>query len=423
MKISLRQASTRAFNTFHLLVLLSFLATLVPFLAQLVSADSFLAISRLNPEQFKDFRLDYIFGQLAVSPERQHIYDAATQNQWLARLTAPARLPYVDYLPYPPFFCLLTIPLSWLPINISYLLWCLGGVAAGFAGLIALCKTFGGKAFGLIVFTLLGGLVCLPSRQCIQLGQTSWMFAGIIALYFSSLVLKRDIAAGISLCLLSIKPPLAIFMAIAALAHKRWQPLAVALAGIIILLLAASAILGWQTVASYPQVLRDVASTGRFDESFRPEGMIGIQALLSQILPRQAAKTLAGLAAAASLLVLFLVWRKTSLSPDQPMTWAIALTILAYLLAGPHVNIYDCLLLTIPAILTLPTVSLPDAGSVRPRLFQFWTVILIIFPSLSCFTYLLVAESAGHNCYNFLFLIVNALLIACATACWLSRRR
>ncbi len=423
MKIGLRQAGKSAFNAIHLLVLLSFLVTLLPFLAQLASAEKFLEISRVNPEQFKDFRLDYIFGQLAVSPERERIYDADVQNQWLQQLTAPARLPYVDYLPYPPFFCLLTIPLTWLPINVSYLLFCLGGLAAGITGTVVVYRTFGKKSGKLIFFILLGGLVCLPSRQCIQLGQTSWLFAGLIAIYFSSMLAKRDIASGISLCLLAIKPPLAIFMAMAALAHRRWKILSAFGVSIALSLIISATILGGQTVAHYPTVLLKVASTDVFDESFRPEGMIGIQALLSQVLPRQAAKKLAGLAAAATLLPLFLLWKKTQLHSDQQMTWAIAITILTYLLAAPHVNIYDCLLLTIPAALSLPTVSLPDTGDIRPRRLQLWTIIFILFPALSCFAYLAVAEASGHRAYNFTFLVINALLLALAVRLYLSEKK
>jgi hypothetical protein len=63
--------------------------------------------------------------------------------------------------------------------------------------------------------------------------------------------------------------------------------------------------------------------------------------------------------------------------------WALAMTMVAAVTLSPHSHVFDCVLLAIPAALTLPTLSLVDALRIEKQSLRWWSVTFIVFPILS----------------------------------------
>lgn len=147
---------------------------------------------------------------------------------------------------YPPTFLLMVLPLSLLPLTLSYLLFLAGT--------------------GFVYFRSIGVLVGVqrPWRQGLWLpvlaapatlitilaGQNALLTAGVAgaAVYHLN---KRPVLAGVLIGLLAIKPQLAVLFPLALVISRAWKALAAALLTALVFAGISVLVCGWRTVPAF----------------------------------------------------------------------------------------------------------------------------------------------------------------------------
>lgn len=137
-----------------------------------------------------------------------------------------------DFLPYPPPFLLLSVPMSWLPAKEEYLAWTFMGVALLI--LSARLLKLPWMAIGV-------GLLSQPTLQCMTMGQTGMFISAALMLSFG-LAETQPVIAGIAAGCLIIKPQFGILLPVCFLASRNWRAM-VAAAGTVLGLCALPALL------------------------------------------------------------------------------------------------------------------------------------------------------------------------------------
>jgi hypothetical protein len=105
--------------------------------------------------------------------------------------------------------------------------------------------------------------------------------------------------------------------------------------------------------------------------------------------------------------------------------WLISITFVLALIVSPHTHYFDCLLLAIPAALTLPTIDLPalifksGGAAGLGRWHRIWCIVLLVYPIVSWpinFMPGSVAECLGgaRELEGLIFLAINVVLLALA---------
>lgn len=304
-----------------------------------------------SPGQFMDCRVFRSFGALAASKQRAHLYDWAAQKQCFLDQTArsgstaaqDSRLE-ASYVPYPPSFAALWMPLSLLSEPSCLLLWNLISVLAFAAGSFFLAKSFDLK-LSVWFWVFVGTLASVPAMRCAALGQTSLLFCGFFCLFLSGIKKMNRLLTAASLNLLLLKPPLAV-LPVLLLLRKDLTFAILYAAGIFLALTAVLlAILGPEPFVSYPQALINVSAMA--PSSFHIDDMANLRGALASLgLANSLPATLAFLAAG---IITLLLRKRKGLSLELLFFWLLSAT-LAF---GTHIHIYECCLLSIPALLFL----------------------------------------------------------------------
>lgn len=372
-----------------------------------------------NPTQFKDFRLYYAYGKLASGNEHDRLYDFDKQSEYYQRYAADKSAcdpNFRDYVPYPPQFSLLAMPLAQLDLYTAYRLWTVAGLVAGMIGLAQLGRRFASLTPWQLALLLLACFASLPGRQCLVAGQTSWLLAGICSWYFLALVSGRQLSAGVCLAIAAVKPPFALALAAAALAGRQYKTLTVAAAITLVLLVIAICLLGVPILPAYLAALGQLGTTSQFDAAFRVDAMVSLRSVLVQILPARAALSAANFFFLAGLGGIYLAFARTKLTAGERLGWACAVLTTAYLLLAPHVHQYDCLLLSVPMTMLASGLIL-QPGSDRPASQLIWSWLVVSYPLTSCLAYLLL-PGTDHTSqllgYNQILLLLNAIFLRLA---------
>ncbi len=300
-----------------------------------------------------DFSAFYTGWSIALDGRGDRLYDFATQADYQARLVPDrsgpdALLPYV----YPPHF-VLAAPLALLPLPIAFYLW-----TALQASLLALAlrwlwedaRPWGPPAPGVAVATL---LAFQPLFLTFQLGQQALI--SLVALYGLARALRDDrpVAAAAWLALASLKPQLALLPAVFLLGAGRWR----------VLLYAAGLFAGWAAAATAllgPHCWADfLALTAFHARQFDTFGIYplrghNLKMLLAALLGPERLPLINLLAGAGLLLAagVALSLGRISRGADRAR-WELAFAVMAFLavIAAPHINPHDALLLAVPAVL------------------------------------------------------------------------
>jgi hypothetical protein len=370
-----------------------------------------------NSGQFNDFRAYLSLGRLAQTDKRYEIYDWKVQDAWFRKdMKAIPKNNGTNYINYAPYFFLVVIPLSILPAQVVLVAWYAVAIALASVALILLCKESGQLTSpiqkGLF---LLGSFVNMPSVYGLAVGQLHWFQCGVLALYFLWLLRGKQILGGLSLVVVACKPHHALFISVPALADKRWKLLLCACVVGLLLLVAAGAHLGWDNVIKYPQVLAARASSQEMEAVFHTAPRsISIRALVS-LLPWNLALALSSATMLLSIVFLFYIWKTAARASARSKHWAVALTVVLMLLAGPHSHIYDAVFLSIAAALTLPTVSLHQVTKLSPTSLRIWCMSFIFFPIVSL-TYIMYYQIMYPDFV--LFIVIEAIMAVTGFICF-----
>jgi hypothetical protein len=373
--------------------------------------------------QLIDFSQFYQAGQLAVSPQAHQVYDPAIQNAWAAKLIAPCKQDKIFYNQSVPFLYVLLIPFGLLAYNQAYVLWCLTTMTFTLGALAWLVARAGFlRGWGRLIF-LSGVAACLPFYLTIWHGQTTFLLTGIFAFFALFVMQKRSALAGLTLALSTFKPQYMLPFVALSLGFGRRAIVLYLLLFESLLMAAAAIFIGPENIIGYPHVLTGAESSSNF-VGVNPQIMASVRGILSAFLPHQAAMLVTIILLLATLVPLAIVaralMRSTAKSPTylESCRWLLAFTFVLALVVSPHTHYFDCLLLSVPAALTLPTVDLAallmrrgpliEALSLPHRL---WCILLLLFPLLS---WPINFMTASRVVEGGLFLAINILLAALA---------
>ncbi len=269
-----------------------------------------------------------------------------------------------------------------------------------------------------MVLTIAATLAMFPSMANFTLGQAAWFLLGTTCLYFWSLYKRKDLLAGLSLALISIRPQYCLFFLIPAVVNRRWRLLAYFASGMVALLLLAGFTLGWRTVLDYPQVVLYAESTGKHLWGAGVQrNLVSIRALLNLFLPTALSVQVGLLLFLISLLFSAWLWLKSKNQDNQTFAWLVSITILLALISSPHTYVYDLCLLAL-TFMTLKQVSSFKSFQAMPFSLRIWYVLLVAYPILSwCARFLatcpdtaaLVVQAPG-----ILFPLINIALLVVA---------
>jgi alpha-1,2-mannosyltransferase len=303
----------------------------------------------------QDWIVYYAAGTAALSGKLALLFDAArfTQYQYATLgpwfTAAPSLHPWL----YPPHYLLFILPFCLLPFAASYVLFlALTGAAAVAA--LAWRGAAGGMDWPRGLMLLFFPASCIDALT----GQNAFLSTALLIGGFR-FVDRQPVLAGIALGALSYKPQLWLLVPVALIAARAWFPLAIAVATATLLVLASAALFGvesWQLWIDQTLRARDPAFAAWFAETFLRGYSVYVAAALLGA-PPIIASDLQIAAAVAAAAAVYVAYRR---SPSEDLRIAVLLA--ATMLAAPHLQAYDMVLLAAAVILLFARAIPPFAA-------------------------------------------------------------
>jgi hypothetical protein len=349
-----------------------------------------------------DFLTFYQAGFMALSPQRMHVYDQSTQIEFTNSLIYPNHTDHEFFIQGTPFYFPLMSPLGLLSLPQAYALWY--GLSL-LLGLLCLClvlkerKNFS-KLDQVIILAMV--LSSAPSVVTLRIGQASWLLLSFLCLLHLALKHQYNLLGGLSISLLTVKFQYMPLFATALISLRRWKLIATAISILVLLLLAAGNTIGWHNIYSYPSILFQ-AETVHKNINVHPESMVSLRGLLTCFFSQAQVMWISTGLLTVALIGAYKLWQLTA-QQRISIEWSVALTTVASLVFSPHSHIYDLLLLALPAVLTLPSLSPVSINKIADPWLRIWSWLLLIYPVLSWFLFL--------SELPMLFIFPNLILLA-----------
>jgi len=279
-----------------------------------------------------DYRAFLAAGELIRSGNSDLLYEPNS-----AEFLALAQVGFV----YPPWAAIVMIPWTFLPANVGLALWTVLGIGVMVAGL----RSCGVRDFRPVALAM----VSFPAVFAIGLGQSSFLFVGVVALSVASMVRGRTVQSGIWLAFAGWKPHLlGGFAFLWAVEPKRWWRQIAAAVVTTVGLVVVSSIVFPGSLTAWLTFL--VGSVNELASAVLEASLPGMVSLLIGSLSPVRWLIVGTLAVGLiSVVVAALLRRKGSFEAS------LALAMGAWLLIVPHVVIYDVLILLIPLSMAFQT--------------------------------------------------------------------
>jgi hypothetical protein len=384
--------------------LIAWVVGIFGFLAPPIGDRHAFAFATPNGTAVSDFVHFYQCGAMTLSADRGRVYDAALQQAVTNELIAPEKITRPFYIQYVPFIFPLLAPLALMPIEIAYTVWFFLSVGVGTACLFLLLRTnsalsnFDRALFAMYVLSSCPGVIAL------KLGQSSWFLLACFCCVYLWWQRSRDILAGCALALTTIKPQYIVLFVISLVSARRWKILAgfgLALCGLALL---AVFTIGWQNVIYYPAILFH-AETSTELAGVEAGGMISLRGVLSQFLPQIMALPISIAVLLGGAVAAYRLW-----SNESKSNWAMALTVVLCLVVSPHTHIYDLLLLSVAAAVTLATISPIQACRLTSVPERVWTLLMLVYP--------IITWGAYMSLQTWILTIMNVALLVAGGLHW-----
>ncbi|MGH7765424.1 MAG: glycosyltransferase family 87 protein [Candidatus Dormibacteraceae bacterium] len=214
------------------------------------------ASAQIHKPYRSDFALYYGVSTIGLQSGFAHIYDEALRIPVWARLGAILGGPLQAYpVIQPPTVALLTTPLALLPVQVAYGIWlCLLAASILLAvGLAAPARPRLRAVHGLALLAL------LPVGLGLAVGQAVFLVFGAVLLSWWLLSRRQDVAAGLVLVLILLKPQEAALVPLALLLTGRRRAFVTWAAGAVAVLAAALFAIGPAGAAAYIVRLGEVS--------------------------------------------------------------------------------------------------------------------------------------------------------------------
>lgn len=342
-----------------------------------------------------DFVIFYKAGCLTRDPlTRGHVYDPQVQLRWQNQFTQPLKSDQVLYNQYPPFVFPLLVPLAFFTASQAYLLWTICSLAVAALALWCLNILAPAPKIRVLAFAL-AALASLPGFEIITLGDYGFFSLFFLSAFYLFLQKRCYAAAGCALALSSIKPHYAIFLAVPAIAARRWRLLLVAAMVEILLLALAGITIGWDNIFNYVPIL--MHAEGSSDCTIA--GVCGdrqgcVRALFSIFLPPMKALVASMTSMVAAWAAALWIALKTARHKRTVQDLTMALIVCLSLLFSPHTHVYDWIALVFIAWLSLPpAISSHSLAQPYRGIYKAWSLLLIGYPILSWLPYILAGGS------------------------------
>jgi len=287
------------------------------------------AMARPGP----DFSVFWGASHIALTQEPLHVYDVDRLRAVLVEYGTLERggervFPWL----YPPTFLLTVLPLSLLPLALSYLLFLL---CTGYAYLRAIATLVGarnpwqqGLWLPVLAFPATGAVILI--------GQNALLTAAIAAaaVYYLG---RRPVMAGVLIGLLAIKPQLAVLFPLALLVARTWKTMASALLMTTAFVGVSVLVCGWRTIPAFLAGMQWVEArfiTGGADLWWgMPTTVAAARLAGASVTGAYAVHVLTALVAAGAMVY---VWWKT-----EAFELRAAALALAAMLATPYLHDYE----------------------------------------------------------------------------------
>ncbi|MFS2107455.1 glycosyltransferase family 87 protein [Ralstonia sp. Ralssp135] len=233
---------------------------------------------------------------------------------------------------YPPTFLLMVLPLSLLPLTLSYLLFLAGTGLVYFKSIAKLTGAQHPWRQGLWLPVLAAPATLIT----ILAGQNALLTAGVAgaAVYHLN---KRPVLAGVLIGLLAIKPQLAVLFPLALVISRAWKALASALLTTVAFASVSVLVCGWRTVPAFlanAQWVRASFVEGGANLWWgMPTPIAAARLAGATVTGAYAVQVLTALAMAAAMAY---VWRRTTASELRAAALAIAT-----LMVSPYLRDYE----------------------------------------------------------------------------------
>jgi len=368
-----------------------------------ITSNQPLAFTHGNVIGIRDFVHFYQAGWMAKSPQRTQVYDAAVQLEFTNRLIKPNHIERAFYIQYVPYIFPLMVPLTLFNMQTAFNVWYALSLIVGSAGLLYLLRQ--ARHFSLAQKTICYFAIVSspPSVIALSMGQSSWFLLGFLCLLYAGLKHRRDLLGGAGLALLTIKFQYLPLFLVATVAGRRWKLITAGLITGLLLLVPAGMTIGWENVYRYPFILLQ-AETLKENIGVHPESMVSIRGLLTPVLPQQWIILVSIALLSAAGYIVYKLWRAVSHN-RFPLDWAMSFTTVSALALSPHCHQYDLLLLSLPAILTLPTINPAKILQLPSAALRLWSLILIVYPFAGWLVFCLKLPA--------IFALANLVLLLC----------
>ncbi len=188
----------------------------------------------------RDFINVWTGGRLALDGKLSALYDPeryrAFQDLAFGTITQ-------HNFSYPPIALFIATPIAGFPYPVAYVLWTMVGGGLFIGAARAFVRSTDGFPVWLVIFTP-------ASLINIWAGHYGFII-GAIWLYAFARVDRAPGRAGVAVSLLAIKPHLALFIPFILVHRKKWTTMAVAAAGVVILIVASGGCFGFDLWRQY----------------------------------------------------------------------------------------------------------------------------------------------------------------------------
>jgi hypothetical protein len=284
----------------------------------------------------------------------------------------------------PPYFAWFFAPFTALSYSVAFALFTLLGALLLVGSLHCLSRELG----ALSTFALsTAAIQFFPTIEWFSDGQTTGLWLLLYAIVFVALRRGRESMAGLALGLFACKPQLALGLAVALLAARRWKVLLVAAT-------ASGALVSIGLVTLPSEMSRYVARGSAVlafirSPAYLSHGLVGaleVPVLLLGGISRLVGDAVGFALTLGLLLVVFRAWARPSVWQPGSVEWDLrmAATFALGVIASPHVYNYDLALLVVPLFIAAcrlprhPDRSRPlDGGPILVTTAAVWALSLV----------------------------------------------